>query len=458
VLVRLRHNTSLDKLVQRETRNPGQPLHACSRSTSGPTLYLLLLPRLLEYLIAGMERGAWSEHWTDIQQQLLPLHNLALQQPLIRNAPEAFVTLVRSLLCGTLPCCNGGNNTSGETVYPNKKRSPSVQCLYSVGCLAQDIADRLITLLGEGVTSTEAFTEMMQLQHAAAQLLAGSASPEKVAEMDLPKVECGQDVVVEAAVSASSSAQASLAAATPSIAVSDEGAGLIIGTSTSLRGANAVTTPHELREMARGILQVVMEIVGGETVLALRLLSLAKEEIAHLTGVNELSCDAVVDGQKLRSITFLLNRTLHTMELDGDNAGELVKQLVESALQGAELPPDRKHIARPLLDVMLCPRLVHRAASELWGQVTASFLPTATVPMQPKKLYAAGCLASEIEGTIEACGDEGASKNNSLKLMWRLQQVAYFHLLRHGSRHVAKRKKKRNEVPSSSRKRRRMMA
>jgi hypothetical protein len=94
------------------------------------------------------------------------------------------------------------------------------------------------------------------------------------------------------------------------------------------------------------------------------------------------------------------------------------------------------------LDLVLRPALIHEAAKELWGQVTATTSPDCTHPRQREWVFGAGCLASEIENHIDTVlsrsesGFEGRGRSQEVEqssrdakvLMANIQWVAHLHL------------------------------
>jgi len=95
-----------------------------------------------------------------------------------------------------------------------------------------------------------------------------------------------------------------------------------------------------------------------------------------------------------------------------------------------ELPPNMRHVVRPILDLVLRDALVRAAAPKLFAMMTdgTSGNPTPKLACNPQTVYAAGCLACEIEDSLQDLPGDAASIRQPLESMRCLQWVSHCHL------------------------------
>eukprot|EP00442_Polarella_glacialis_P017544 CAMPEP_0115077948 /NCGR_PEP_ID=MMETSP0227-20121206/17282_1 /TAXON_ID=89957 /ORGANISM="Polarella glacialis, Strain CCMP 1383" /LENGTH=809 /DNA_ID=CAMNT_0002465289 /DNA_START=121 /DNA_END=2550 /DNA_ORIENTATION=+ len=138
-------------------------------------LGVLVLPTLLECILTGTTRS-WECDWEAIQPQLQPLHDLALAQPLLGNAPSVFLKLVREHAPALLPVQPDSDDEDGAATQQRvMSQEPAPRCIYSLACLAQEIYDSLASR-GEEAAYNEEISQMVHLQKEVLQRLAIQAT------------------------------------------------------------------------------------------------------------------------------------------------------------------------------------------------------------------------------------------------------------------------------------------
>lgn len=357
-----------------------------------------------------------------------------------------------------------------------------MECLYSIGCLAQELADSAPPP-GEGGPAEQDVAEMLRMQYAVAKLLtrAGRVAVGGVVARPMPagrkaravEAEDEQEVRreavcehaglpadaqadIQAGVAATSAAQATArilerAPAAGRAALLRPGAGALLpaGLARDEEARKALAELQEaqagsgeLSEGVRGILCVAAELAGGEETMVKQLAAMAKDEICRLAakgaasgGAGGLPGAVELGGERLKSIACLLGTMLKLVN-PGALAGDLAQSLVGCILQAVELPAPLRPSVRPFVDLALSQELVHAVSSELWAQVQASCSKGCAGPMSPRWVYAAGCLALEIEEVLErvpagemAAGAGSDSQAAGTREVVRcLQWAAHFHL------------------------------
>lgn len=181
------------------------------------------------------------------------------------------------------------------------------------------------------------------------------------------------------------------------------------------------------------VLQVLVKAMAGDIGVAIDQLGLSAEtEVARLKAKwsNEGRSEALQKQAAGSSRTVLIiARTMGLLLASGSEAisGDLVKRLLRCILEGIELPPElRKLLLHPLMSVLLTEVLVHHAAAELWKQVEDCLKPGIAEPKQPDWVYAAGCLAHEIENFLSKNAENATSQSRNT--MHTLQLAAKLHL------------------------------
>lgn len=426
-----------------------------------------LLPRLLGCLLTAMET-AGREGSEALRRRLLPLHGLLLREPKrLRETPAAFVALVSPRLVGA------GN------------ARPSIHWLYSAGCLAQEIAETVRSMVPDVERCARDVRAMTLMQTAVVQLIHEAAMTGRSADVEVvrpPPVGTAEGPAPNGNADGSRSARdvhASPAAAkvsssdivTSSTVAMDsptqqpplpDWPPRCSGVLTAKRPKEVTAETEEVSkvssadcskgdgslpgDMGTHVIRLYADIYpGGAGSLMRRLGECAESEISQLVASSGCgstakpdalarvpTLDASNSSKRIRALVFLM-RGLVKMAETAFDADDVARMLVICILKGSQLSTDLRATIRPLVDLALCRSLVHHVASALWVSTTgsSSFPPEGgadgglLAQMESDTVYAAGCLACEVEDAL----DDGCEADRaSIQTMRTLQWAARLHL------------------------------
>jgi len=203
---------------------------------------------------------------------------------------------------------------------------------------------------------------------------------------------------------------------------------------------------HLPADMGTHLIQLYADIYpGGAGSLMRRLGECTESEISQVVANNACESNATPDvlahvpafdtsksSARVRALVFLMSGLLKMAEVVVD-VGDLARVLVICILKGSQLPTDLRSMVRPLVDLALCRSLLHHVATALWVSTTGSrsfrLEPGADggllSQMESEAVYAAGCLACEIE---EALDEKREGDSGVIQTMRTLQWAARLHL------------------------------
>lgn len=406
-------------------------------------LGVLTLPVLLECILAGTTRS-WECNWEAIQPQLQPIHDLALAPPLLRYCPKSFLDLVCKNVPHLLPELLDVDEESQS--HRLNSASPEPRCLYSLGCLAQEIRDCLHQR-GELGEHTKEMIHMIRLQGRVLQHLKSDAV--EVAHSDAPVASTTATNVKKrpaAMLSCQSPTKESRPAKVqktpspkPKKVVDETPARLSQGkgrsqmlpepakvSRKSLTKADTSRADDQVNAAAGGEVEVkklLMQVLqnlkqhdrlvrdftdkAAEAVSTISKFCLA--EASH----KPRSCAVAEDAAKKLSEFARYLKTITELDSAGKRAvAAQMGRYVSFLLQGSGWSEEWRGALGRMLELVTHPLLALPAASELWEQATGSNV--STIRTTPKMVLAVGGLTMELMQALEEDTSEEAAKMKSL--------------------------------------------
>lgn len=436
----------------------------------GQDLGNLLLPTLLECILAGTTRS-WECDWEAVQPQLQPLHDVALEQPLLERAASVLLRLVRDRAPLLLPEQPDSDvEEEREEMERRHQRlqgssEPSPRCLYSLACLAQEIFDGLVAA-GVHEAHLEEISQMVQLQTQVLQRLAlqgrsrrnqasvtdasapatpisqpvectkttpparrGKASgstvltpPKVVLDTKATKATTGQAVKVKKTDNGSVKRACPTRSAVPPDEIAPAPGCSHVPTSLSVQ-SKVASNPIE------GIRGLMEELVSGSGAFQLSSCLVARAERAVdiiaavcLTPGKDGS-EAIVAAGKLSDIARYLQLLLE-LSSEGCSAvrahsGKFVRFL----LQAAVWPARWRQVLGTMLELVIHPLLAKQAAEALWDSVISS---DTDAQQSGSTALGVGSLATELAAVLATEAEEEAK--GALASMNCLKVSAQLHL------------------------------
>lgn len=435
----------------------------------GQDLGNLLLPTLLECILAGTTRS-WECDWEAVQPQLQPLHDVALEQPLLERAASVLLRLVRDRAPLLLPEQPDSDvEEDKEELERRHQRSlqsssePSPRCLYSLACLAQEIYDGLVAA-GVHEAHLEEISQMVQLQTQVLHCLAqqGRSRRNQAPAASAPATPISQRVVRANITPPAKRGNASRSKdlTPPKIVLDTKTKKASAGQATKVRNTghgsvkrprstptHSAVSPQEVApapgcsyapksltvqskvasnsmESIKGLME---ELVNGSGAFQLASCLVARAERA--VGIIAAVCstpgkddpEAIVAAGKLCDIARYLQLLLE-MSSDGCSAVRAHNvKFVGFLLQAAAWPARWRHVLGTMLELVIHPLLAKEAAEALWDLVISS---DTDALQSGGTALGVGSLATELAEvlTAEACEEaKGAlASMNCLKVSAQL--------------------------------------
>jgi len=424
---------------------------------TGHGLGKLLLPTLLECILGGTTRS-WECDWETLKPLLQPIHDLALDLPLLEKAASFLLRLVRECAPQLLPQPDSDledEDVSTRTIQkaPKSAQEPSPRCLYSLAVLAQEIYDGLVA---EGIhdAHAEEISEMVCLQSEVLQRLSCQARAEGIApnlsrqaqaERMAPKQKVGSVVksapvpIRQRQTPRTPSPKRATAPATPprptgsSRRSSGPTPGSVRGSSRGRpRRSEALavepkcsTAPPDFssaipqsEDSLRSLLEELSMSCGAEE-LASCLMGRAEKAAAVIGKSTAESSEENAAAGKLVDLASFL-RTFLELSQEGRN-GVLAQlgRIIKLLLQGGSWSDKWRYSLHGMVELVTHPAAAKEAATNLWTEVAEC--PSVDEEQFHTAGYAlaVGSLATELEGALCQQGEtarEALANMNCLKL------------------------------------------